>query len=185
MKHATHYSKPSEQRQYVNLSSGGVFLSRAKLTVAPACSIVRILWMVPIYSLVAWLSIFFYKNSVYYSLIGTAYEAFTISAFFALLCHYIAPDLHSQKEYFRQIKPKPWVWPVNWLQKCCGGEHGVWRTPRSGLTWFNVCMITHGYLGDLQADVVLDRLGQCFPILSFPRSYDDYRGYYTGQWRVL
>lgn len=94
--------------------------------------------MVPIYSLVAWLSILFYKNSVYYSLIGDCYEAFTISAFFALLCHYIAPDLHSQKEYFRGINPKPWIWPVNWFKKCCGGDHGIWRTPRSGLTWFNV-----------------------------------------------
>jgi hypothetical protein len=101
-------------------------------------SIIRILWMIPIYSLVAWLSTYFYKNAVYYELIGNSYEAFTIAAFFALLCHYIAPDLHSQKEYFRGITPKQWLWPIPWLQKCCGGEKGMWRVPRSGLTWFNV-----------------------------------------------
>lgn len=101
-------------------------------------SIIRILLMVPIYSLVAWLSIYFHKHAVYYSVMGDCYEAFTISAFFALMCHYIAPDLHSQKNYFRGIKPKQWVWPLNWMQKCCGGEHGIWRIPRSGLTWFNV-----------------------------------------------
>lgn len=94
--------------------------------------------MIPIYSLVAWLSTYFYKNAVYYELIGNSYEAFTIAAFFALLCHYIAPDLHSQKEYFRGITPKQWLWPIPWLQKCCGGEKGMWRVPRSGLTWFNV-----------------------------------------------
>ena len=106
-------------------------------------SIIRILLMVPIYSLVAWLSIYFHKHAVYYSVMGDCYEAFTISAFFALMCHYIAPDLHSQKNYFRGIKPKQWVWPLNWMQKCCGGEHGIWRIPRSGLTWFNVRSILH------------------------------------------
>ena len=102
-------------------------------------SIIRILLMVPIYSLVGWLSIFFHKHAVYYSVMGDCYEAFTIAAFFALMCHYIAPDLHSQKNYFRGIKPKQWVWPIPWLQKCTGGaENGIWRIPRSGLTWFNV-----------------------------------------------
>ncbi|KAK6812858.1 Organic solute transporter Ostalpha [Aspergillus parasiticus SU-1] len=119
MCHATHYSKPIEQRH-----------------------IIRILLMVPVYSLVAWLSIYFYQKSVYFSVIGDCYEAFTISAFFALLCHYIAPDLRSQKEYFRGIDPKPWVWPLTWLKRCCGGERGIWRTPRSGLTWFNVVWVS-------------------------------------------
>ncbi|KAE8150006.1 organic solute transporter Ostalpha-domain-containing protein [Aspergillus avenaceus] len=98
--------------------------------------------MVPVYSLVAWLSTYFYKNSVYFSVIGDCYESFTISAFFALLCHYIAPNLSSQKDYFREIKPKPWVWPITWLQRIFGGENGVWRTPRSGLTWFNIVWVS-------------------------------------------
>ncbi|KAL2820519.1 organic solute transporter Ostalpha-domain-containing protein [Aspergillus cavernicola] len=118
MRHATHYSKPVEQRH-----------------------IIRILWMIPIYALVAWLSTYYYKHAVYYDVLGDCYEAFTISAFFALLCHYIAPDLHSQKEYFRGIQPKNWVWPINWLQKCSGGKKGIWRVPRSGLTWFNVVWV--------------------------------------------
>ncbi|KAL3442193.1 organic solute transporter Ostalpha-domain-containing protein [Aspergillus insuetus] len=118
MRHATHYSKPVEQRH-----------------------IIRILWMIPIYALVAWLSTYYYKHAVYFDVLGDCYEAFTIAAFFALLCHYIAPDLHSQKDYFRGIQPKNWVWPVNWLQKCSGGERGLWRVPRSGLTWFNVVWV--------------------------------------------
>lgn len=99
--------------------------------------------MVPVYSIVAWLSIYFYNDSVYFEVIGNCYEAFCIAAFFSLMCHYIAPDLHSQKDYFRGIQPKGWVWPLNWFQKwkCCCGHRGAWRNPRSGLTWFNVCEI--------------------------------------------
>ncbi|KAJ5979068.1 hypothetical protein N7501_002410 [Penicillium viridicatum] len=117
MLHATHYSKPIEQRH-----------------------IIRILFMVPVYSIVAWLSIYLYHDSVYFKVLGDCYEAFCISAFFSLMCHYIAPDLHSQKDYFRGIQPKTWLWPLNWLQKCCGGER-IWRTPRSGLTWFNIVWV--------------------------------------------
>lgn len=104
------------------------------------CSIIRILFMVPVYSIVSWLSILFYNDSVYFEIIGDCYEAFCIAAFFSLMCHYIAPDLHSQKDYFRGIQPKSWLWPLSWFQKwkCCFGHRGAWRNPRSGLTWFNV-----------------------------------------------
>ncbi|RAH43430.1 OSTA/TMEM184 family protein [Aspergillus brunneoviolaceus CBS 621.78] len=118
MGHALHYTKPIEQRQ-----------------------VIRILGMVPVYSLVSWLSIYYYKESVYFEIIATSYEAVAICAFFTLLCHYIAPDLHSQKAYFRNITPKQWIWPLPWLQRCCGGEQGFWRTPRSGLTWFNAVWV--------------------------------------------
>jgi hypothetical protein len=94
--------------------------------------------MVPIYVTVAFLSFWKYRESVYFTVLGSCYEAFAIAAFFTLLCHYIAPDLHSQKDYFRGIRPNKWIWPLSWLQKCCGGDRGCWRTPRSGLTWFNV-----------------------------------------------
>ncbi|KAJ6110035.1 hypothetical protein N7486_002270 [Penicillium sp. IBT 16267x] len=115
--HARHYSKAIEQRH-----------------------IIRILFMVPIYSIISWLSIKFYNYSVYFEVLGDCYEAFAIASFFSLLCAYIAPDLHSQKDYFRGIQPKSWVWPLSWFQKwaCCGANRGAWRNPRSGLTWFNI-----------------------------------------------
>lgn len=94
--------------------------------------------MVPVYALVSFLSYLYYQHAVYYEVLRDCYEAFAISAFFTLMCHYVAPDLHSQKLYFRGTRPKPWVWPLTWIQKCWGGENGIWRTPRSGLTWFNV-----------------------------------------------
>ncbi|KAK6199047.1 Cell wall integrity and stress response component 4 [Pestalotiopsis sp. IQ-011] len=118
-RHATNYTKPREQKH-----------------------VIRILFMVPIYSASSFLCIWYYWHAVYFQVISDCYEAFAISSFFALMCHYMAPDLHDQKEYFRHMQPvKPWVWPVTWMNKCCGGERGPWRTPKSGLTWFNIIWI--------------------------------------------
>ncbi|KAI0387654.1 DUF300-domain-containing protein [Hypomontagnella monticulosa] len=117
--HALNYTKPFEQRH-----------------------IIRILFMVPVYATSAFLCIWYYWHAVYFQVISDCYEAFAIASFFALLCHYVAPDLHDQKEFFRNMRPvKPWVLPVNWFAKCCGGERGPWRTPQSGLTWFNIIWI--------------------------------------------
>ncbi|KAL1872026.1 hypothetical protein VTK73DRAFT_1694 [Phialemonium thermophilum] len=119
MMHATHYTKPAEQRY-----------------------IIRILFMVPVYASASFLSLRFYWHAIYFQVISDCYEAFAIASFFALLCHYVAPDLHEQKEFFRLMQPiVPWVWPLNWFKKCCGGERGPWRTPASGLTWFNIIWI--------------------------------------------
>lgn len=116
--HTIHYSRPTEQKH-----------------------IVRILFMVPIYSVVSYLSVYFYKHSVYYEVLRDCYEAFAIASFFSLMCAYVAPSLHDQKEYFRVARPKPWIFPITQMQRCCGGEHGWLRTPRSGLTWFNIIWV--------------------------------------------
>ena len=116
-KHATHYLRPWEQRH-----------------------IIRILIMIPIYSTVSFLSFVFYRKATYFEVLGACYEAFAIASFFTLLCNYVAPDLHQQKEYFRQLNPiQNWFWGVFGLQLCTGGQNkGPFRKPRSGLTWFNV-----------------------------------------------
>lgn len=128
--------------------------------------------MVPIYSLIAWLSIYFYHYAVYFEVIGDCYEAFCISAFFALLCHYIAPDLHSQKDYFRGVQPKPWLLPVSWFGACCGGQRGIWRNARNGLTWFNVCLPTGNIGGSEFRLTRTDCLGRRLPILCYARLDD-------------
>ncbi|KAF1972380.1 DUF300-domain-containing protein [Bimuria novae-zelandiae CBS 107.79] len=116
LRHATHYLKPYEQKH-----------------------IIRILLMIPIYAVVSFLSYLYYHKAVYLEVLRDCYEAFAIASFFTLMCHYIAPNLHEQKEYFRNVQPKNWVWPLSWMQKCTGGEDKGWlRRPRSGLTWFNV-----------------------------------------------
>ncbi|KIW89687.1 uncharacterized protein Z519_09843 [Cladophialophora bantiana CBS 173.52] len=118
--HATHYLKPHEQKH-----------------------IIRILFMVPIYAAVSLLSFYYYRHSVYFEVIRDCYEAFAIASFFSLLCAYLATDLHKQKIYFRTITPKKWVWPMKYFQKCTGGPEKGWlRTPKSGLTWFNVIWVS-------------------------------------------
>lgn len=120
LRHATHYLKPYEQKH-----------------------IIRILVMIPIYAVVSFLSYLYYKKAIYFEVLRDCYEAFAIASFFTLMCHYIAPNLHEQKEYFRNVEPKNWVWPITWMQKCSGGEDKGWlRKPRSGLTWFNVVWIS-------------------------------------------
>ena len=94
--------------------------------------------MVPIYATASLLSFLFYWHAIYFQVISNCYEAFAIASFFALECHYTAPNLHEQKDYFRGINPRPWLWPLSWMRACCCGERGPWRTPRSGLTWFNI-----------------------------------------------
>lgn len=98
--------------------------------------------MVPIYAIASFLQIQWYWHAIYFQVISDCYEAFAIASFFGLFCHYVAPDLHTQKNYFREMRPiKPWVLPINWFAKCCGGQRGPWRTPKSGLTWFNIVWI--------------------------------------------
>jgi ABC-type sugar transport system permease subunit len=114
--HATHYSKPWEQKH-----------------------IIRILFMIPVYAIVSFVSYMFYKHAIYWEVLRDCYEAFAIASFFTLLCHYLEPTLKEQKNHFRRVTPRNWVWPIPWVQKCTGGpEKGVFRIPRSGLTWFNV-----------------------------------------------
>ena len=94
--------------------------------------------MIPIYAIVSILSLAFYRHFIYFQVLRDCYEAIAIASFFALLCHYIAPSLHDQKEHFRTLQPREWIFPLRQFKSCCGGDRGPWRTPRSGLTWFNV-----------------------------------------------
>ena len=93
--------------------------------------------MVPIYAVVSFLSYLYYRHSIYFQVLRDCYEAVAIASFFNLLCHYIAPNLHDQKDYFRDLTPKPWIFPFSWQR--IGWTPGLLRVPRSGLTWFNVC----------------------------------------------
>ena len=99
--------------------------------------------MIPVYAAVSFASYYNYEHAIYYEVARDCYEAFAISSFFALLCAYIEPVLHDQKEYFRALTPKNWVLPLNWFQPCTGGRDKGWlRRPQSGLTWFNVSFLS-------------------------------------------
>jgi hypothetical protein len=120
-------------------------LSHAKAQLTCVCSIIRILFMIPIYAAISVVSYKFYRHAIYWEVLRDCYEAFAIASFFTLLCHYVEPTLHEQKNYFRKLELKNWVWPFPWMQKCTGGqEKGLLRKPRSGLTWFNVSLARSG-----------------------------------------
>ncbi|KAI8348928.1 organic solute transporter Ostalpha-domain-containing protein [Mortierella sp. GBAus27b] len=68
-KHARNYNKPSEQRH-----------------------IMRIVLMIPIYSIISFFSYRFYKQAIYYETIRDCYEAFVIHSFFVLLLTYLGDD---------------------------------------------------------------------------------------------
>lgn len=121
LQHALHYLRPYEQKH-----------------------IIRILAIIPIYAFTSFLNYVFYRSAIYYELVRDCYEAYAIASFFTLMCHYVAPSLHAQKEYLRNIEPKNWTWPLSWLQKLTGAEQqGRLRKPKSGLTWFNVVKSTN------------------------------------------
>jgi hypothetical protein len=86
--------------------------------------------MIPIYSILSFFSLIFTEQAVYLEVLRSGYEAYVIASFFTLLCHYIAPNLHEQKEYFRNLQPKRWMFPLRRV-----------KTPRSGLTWFNILYV--------------------------------------------
>lgn len=143
-------------------------------------SILRILFMIPVYSVVSFLGYYFYHHFVYYQVIRDCYDAFAIASFFSLLCHYTAPDLHGQKDYFRMLTPKNWLLPVTWFQKCCGSQRqGPWRIPRSGLTWFNVCLSVDLWLFSL---IGSGCLGVYIPILPFETDSHHSRCYHPVLW---
>lgn len=83
--------------------------------------------MIPIYVVITFFSLVFFEVAVYLEILRNCYEAYVIASFFTLMCHYLAPNLHEQKGYFRNVDPKPWIYPLNKVD-----------TPRSGLTWFNI-----------------------------------------------
>ena len=141
--------------------------------------------MVPTYSVVSFLSYLFYTRAVYFEVIRDCYEAFAIASFFSLLCAYIAPDLHGQKDYFRKIRPRGWVMPISQFKRCCGGDSGIWRTPRSGLTWFNVSAsaIYLSLLKNLTWSP--DHLVWRFSILLCASLHDLGSSHHTGCWKVL
>ncbi|KAK6503193.1 hypothetical protein TWF481_008223 [Arthrobotrys musiformis] len=113
-RHALNYTRPDEQRH-----------------------VIRIVLMLPVYSVITTFSYAYYWWAIYFEVIRDCYEAFALASFFFLMTYLIAPTLHEQKKFFKRWEPKPWPWPADWCLKI-----GIpFRTPRNGLTWFNIIWI--------------------------------------------
>ncbi|KAE8220520.1 hypothetical protein CF319_g5971 [Tilletia indica] len=116
LKHLKYYTCPQQQRH-----------------------IVRMLFMVPIYSLVSFASYLFYQEALYYQVVRDCYEAVTITSFFLLLLQYVGDTPEEQNVVFRQVKLKKWFWPLGfwkyrpdglkflWLMKICILQYAIFR----------------------------------------------------------
>ncbi|KDQ20228.1 hypothetical protein BOTBODRAFT_102035 [Botryobasidium botryosum FD-172 SS1] len=81
--------------------------------------IVRLLFMVPVYAIVTFISYLFYTHASPIVLIRDSYEAVIISAFFYLLLEYIGSAPYHQKEVFRRevdMTHFSWVFPMGWVK---------------------------------------------------------------------
>ncbi|CAO1625416.1 unnamed protein product [Parajaminaea phylloscopi] len=102
-KHLTYYTCPQQQRH-----------------------IVRMLFMVPIYAIVSWMSYLFYSEALYYETIRDCYEAVVITSFFYLLLQYVGDTRAEQHAVFRNIKLKKWFWPLGPWKYRPDGLHFLW-----------------------------------------------------------
>ncbi|KAJ2140717.1 hypothetical protein IW142_005258 [Coemansia sp. RSA 564] len=88
--HLKHYTIPRQQRH-----------------------IVRIILMIPIYSIISFLSYRFYREAPYYTAVRDCYEAFAIAAFYMLLLQYIGDSSTAQKQQMLDKRGLKWTFPFN------------------------------------------------------------------------
>ncbi|EDW03122.1 GH10663 [Drosophila grimshawi] len=93
--------------------------------------IIRILWMVPIYALNAWIGLLFPKHSIYVDSLRECYEAYVIYNFMVYLLNYlnISMDLEATMTYKPQVHHffplccmRPWVMGREFIHNC---KHGI------------------------------------------------------------
>ncbi|PIA14427.1 DUF300-domain-containing protein [Coemansia reversa NRRL 1564] len=88
--HLKHYTVPRQQRH-----------------------IVRIILMIPIYSVISFLSYRFYREAPYYTAVRDCYEAFAIAAFYMLLLQYVGDSSADQKHSMLAKRGLKWTFPLN------------------------------------------------------------------------
>ncbi|KAJ1961827.1 hypothetical protein GGI12_003025 [Dipsacomyces acuminosporus] len=75
--------------------------------------IVRIILMIPIYSIISFLSYRFYREAPYYKAVRDCYEAFAIASFYMLLLQYIGDSTAEQKRAMLSKRGLKWTFPLN------------------------------------------------------------------------
>jgi len=92
-RHYQNYTKPYYQRQ-----------------------IIRIIMMVPIYSVISWLSFRYYTYEIYLDVFRDCYEAFVIYSFFTLLLNYLGEDGPAQKAVLKDKPVMKFCFPLHFLK---------------------------------------------------------------------
>lgn len=78
--------------------------------------IVRLLFMVPIYAIVSLASYIFWNHALPITLLRDSYESFVLYSFFYLLLQYLSPSTEGQKEVFRNLVLKKWIFPLGFIK---------------------------------------------------------------------
>lgn len=99
--------------------------------------VIRILFMVPVYSIACVFSIIFYRDHIYFAAIYEFYESLVIAAFFLLLCQLLHVNTATLQADLAQLQPKPWIPPIRLVAYCFGNKTG---RAVNGQRWFNVCL---------------------------------------------
>ena len=102
----------------------------------------RLLFMVPVYAVSNLLATIYFNRSIYFELVGNAYAAIGLASFFNLLYAYVTEGSEDPKDFFRTLQPKPWQWPLSWPRTGRRPPFYSMKTPRSGLTWLNVSVLS-------------------------------------------
>jgi hypothetical protein len=93
--------------------------------------VIRILWMVPIYSLDAWFALRFKDARGYLDPIRECYEAYVIYNFYAYLMNFLEDELGDVEGYTSKKPPIKHLWP---LDKCARpwrmGQQFLWETKK-------------------------------------------------------
>lgn len=93
--------------------------------------VIRILWMVPIYSLDAWLALRFKDARAYLDPVREIYEAYVIYNFYAYLMNFLEDELGLVDEHLAKKAPLGHIWPFNHcLPPWRMGQEYIWETKK-------------------------------------------------------
>lgn len=90
--HLTNHSKPNQQRH-----------------------IIRLLWMVPIYSINAWLALRFHKTAIYLDTVRECYEAYVVYSFFMFLVNYLEEHHGNVAALLATKRPQRHLFPMAYV----------------------------------------------------------------------
>lgn len=97
--------------------------------------VIRILWMVPIYSLDAWFALRFKDARGYLDPVREIYEAYVIYNFYAYLMNYLEDELGMPDEHLAKKAQIQHIWPFNYcLAPWKMGQEFIWETKKVRLS---------------------------------------------------
>jgi hypothetical protein len=97
--------------------------------------IVRILLMVPVYTIASWFSLLFAAETIYFNLVRDCYESFVLYQFLLLLIHYFEKEMvevvdreETSGAYLSYFESHPHPFPCCCLPDIIPGPAFLWRT---------------------------------------------------------